>query len=41
MENYNNTWNADNLPAAAYFYVIDYNNGGNKQQGSISIVREK
>ncbi|MBL4652831.1 MAG: gliding motility-associated C-terminal domain-containing protein [Flavobacteriales bacterium] len=40
-ENYNNNWNGENLPASTYFYVIDFNNGGNKQYGSISIVREK
>ncbi|MBL4625095.1 MAG: gliding motility-associated C-terminal domain-containing protein [Flavobacteriales bacterium] len=40
-ENYNNDWMGANLPTATYFYVIDYNNGGNKQYGSISIVREK
>ena len=40
-ENYNNSWNGESLPATTYFYVIDFNNGGNKQYGSISIVREK
>lgn len=39
--NYDNSWNGDGLPATTYYYVIEFNNGGNKQYGSISIVREK
>ncbi len=39
--NYENNWNGDGLPATTYYYVIEFNNGGNKQYGSVSIVREK
>lgn len=39
--NYQNTWNADGMPAGVYYYVIDLNNGKDKINGTITVVREK
>lgn len=37
--NYDGSWTGDNLPEAAYFYLLDLNNGGNVLEGTVSIVR--
>jgi gliding motility-associated-like protein len=39
--NYQNDWDGAGLPAAVYYYIIDFNHGGNLQTGSITILRER